>query len=296
MDRLPAVRRRPAALTPALVLYYLAATLNATLLIYQASVHELAAQELYAEQSVGQRTDTLLRRLAETVSFRLYRGASDEAERVDALVAVQDRAERAVVLASAAYVALTVALLVLLIALRGRLPPATLPRQLVLMSVGFLAVGLLAPMLRIVVSRDVALLGPVVLAYQNKGIVSTIATLASLGDLFPALLLGLFGVALPLAKVALTLLALARPWGRRLLASAWFEVLSRLSFVDVVAVAILVVFLTFQSDVTSSATLGIGLYYFAAYGVLALAATIVLALSERNGELHGGGSVVRPRS
>lgn len=229
------------------------------------------------------------------MSFRLYRGASDEAERVDALVAVQEGAERAIRLVSAAYLAVALALLALLIALRRRLPPATLPRQLVLMSVGFLAVGLLAPMLRIVVSRDVALLGPVVLTYQNKGIVSTIATLAALGNLLPALLLGLFGVVLPLAKVALTLLALARPWGRRLLASAWFEVLSRLSFVDVVAVAILVVLLTFQSDVTSSATLGIGLPYFAAYGALSLAATIVLALGAHGGDPDRGGSPA-PRS
>jgi hypothetical protein len=278
----------------ALVAYYLAAALLCTVLVYQAFVRELAAQELYAEQSVGQRTDSLLRRVAETLSFRLYRGASDEEARLDGLITVQQRSERTILGASAAYLTLTLALLALLIARRQRLPPATLPRQLVLMSVGFLAVGLLAPMLRIVVSREVAVLGSVVLTYQNKGIVSTIAALATLGHLLPAALLALFGVALPLAKVALTLLALARPWGRRVLTSAWFEVLSRLSFVDVVAVAILVVFLTFQSDVTSDATLGIGLYYFAGYGVLALAATIVLALLERGGGLHDGGAVARP--
>ncbi|MDZ7753115.1 MAG: paraquat-inducible protein A [Gammaproteobacteria bacterium] len=137
----------------------------------------------------------------------------------------------------------------------------------------FLAVGLAAPMFTLSAFGDVPVLGRVVLSHEVKSVLSMIAGLADSGNLFVAALLALFSVVTPVVKMALSLmvLGLAHGGGRRL-ALATIHHVGRWSMTDVFVVAVLLAFLAANQARTTDAAVGIGLYFFAGYALLSLAA------------------------
>jgi uncharacterized membrane protein len=137
----------------------------------------------------------------------------------------------------------------------------------------FLLVGLLAPILTIVAHEEIALLGRVVLQYESKGIITTIHKLYLVGNYFLALLLLLFSVLLPVLKILLSMLALELGHSRMRRGSVLMvKMIGRWSMTDVFVVAVLLAFLTADTAQLTDATLGAGLYFFAGYGLLSIAA------------------------
>jgi|SRR6056297_423525 len=146
----------------------------------------------------------------------------------------------------------------------------------------FLAVGVAAPIFTLSAFGDVPVLGRVVLSHEVKSVLSMIAGLVDGGNLFVAVLLALFSVVTPVVKMVLSLMVLGLAHGRgRRLALATIHHVGRWSMTDVFVVAVLLAFLAANQARTTDAAVGIGLYFFAAYALLSLAAGHLLVHFER---------------
>lgn len=242
----------------------------AVLVVVSAADVERAHGLLSRALSPEARTDAAVEETLQTLSVGLYAGgARQRAE----LAALQERVtlltRRADLLALSLGAVLGAVLALRQAATRG--DPSALTRSLLGVSAVCLAVGLLAPMLSIVTQRDLPLLGQVVLRYDSKSITGTVQTLATGGQLGVAVLLGLFGMLVPLAKLALATLVCLRPHGA--LATATRRVLhgiGRWSMTDVFVVAVLLAVLAGGSGADSDAWAGQGLWFYAAYTLLSL--------------------------
>jgi paraquat-inducible protein A len=125
----------------------------------------------------------------------------------------------------------------------------------------------------VVAPAATALLGRVVLQYESKGIITTIHKLYLVKSYFLGTLLLIFSVLLPVLKILLSMIALELEHSRARRASViMIKIIGRWSMTDVFLVAVLLAFLTADTSQLTDATLGPGLYFFAGYGLLSIAA------------------------
>jgi hypothetical protein len=119
---------------------------------------------------------------------------------------------------------------------------------------------------------------------STRSLLETMSELISHDHVIVGLLIGLFGVIIPVIKIMLTLIALFlnSPADKDRLLNI-NSLLSKWSMSDVFVMAIIVAFMTINANkqsvgaVQMSATLGSGFYFFAAYCLLAIAAAQLLA-------------------
>lgn len=138
-----------------------------------------------------------------------------------------------------------------------------------------LGVGVFAPIMTLIVQKNIDYLGTVVLSFESKGVLSTIEKLFSQEEWVVALAVLLFSVLLPLGKIMslfLVSLWIDARWTHKLM--NFFKMLGKWSMVDVFIVAIFLVYLTGQKSDTSEAYTGIGLYFFLGYVLISILATI----------------------
>ena len=135
--------------------------------------------------------------------------------------------------------------------------------------------GLITPILMVVVHKNVEYLGDVVLSFESKGILGSIHKLYEGGNLPVAGIILLFSVLLPALKT-LSLLFVSlyetRPFAARMV--RFFKHLGKWSMLDVFVVALLLVFLTSRGTDVSRAEAEIGIYFFLAYVILSMAASL----------------------
>lgn len=143
-----------------------------------------------------------------------------------------------------------------------------------------LFIGVTAPVLTIVASQEIPLLGRVVASHETKSFIGTVQTLVARETFAVAFLLAFFSLVVPSIKLLLTSLALAahvrghlQDLRRRLFHG--LHHLGRWSMTDVFVVAILVAFFGTNKAETTDAHIGPGLYFFAAHTVLAVLASIL---------------------
>jgi hypothetical protein len=239
-------------------LYYAVALALAILIIANANDASRAYESVSAHETISAKTDRALRDILETLSLGIY-GGGTEATGTGWLLLGFSVAFLAVVIATEE---------------RGRRNESpTIIRHLFGVSSIFLLVGLLAPILTVVAHEDIALLGRVVLQYESKGIVTTIHKLFLVANYFLASLLLLFSVVLPVLKILLSIVALELGHSPTRRASVLLiKIIGRWSMTDVFVVAVLLAFLTADTAQLTDATLGPGLYFFAGYGLLSIAA------------------------
>ena len=143
-----------------------------------------------------------------------------------------------------------------------------------------LVVGLTAPILSIESSTSLPLLGETVLQFESKGVLSTLASLMSSGNLWIAVLLFLFSVVVPLLKTLITGLTFFFPDHRLVVRGLNLSKdIGRWSMADVFVVAILVAFFSTAGNGITRAEVQAGLYFFAGYVVLALVASQLISRS-----------------
>jgi len=147
-----------------------------------------------------------------------------------------------------------------------------------LLSLGALVAlinGLITPILMIVVHKNVEYLGDVVLSFESRGILGSVAKLFEGGNTPVAMVILLFSVLLPAAKT-LSLLFVSlfeyRPFAATMV--RFFKVLGKWSMLDVFVVALLVVYLGTGESGVSRSEIEIGVYFFAAYVFLSMAASL----------------------
>ncbi len=256
--------------------YYAVALALAIVIVASANDASRSYESVSAHQSVSAKTDRVLRDALETLSLGLYGGGTEMAGQLaDAIEMAQLHEARATGTAWL-LLGLSIAFLTAVIVTveRGRRTRSVvIIRHLFGVSSIFLLVGLLAPILTIVAHEEIVLLGRVVLQYESKGIITTIHKLYLVKSFFLASLLLLFSVLLPALKVLLSLAALELGHsGTRRTSELLVKAIGRWSMTDVFVVAVLLTFLTADTAQLTDASLGPGLYYFAGYGLLSIAA------------------------
>lgn len=257
-------------------LYYAVALALAIVIIANANDASRAYESVSAHETISAKTDRALRETLESLSLGIYGGGTELADELSDAVDVAQYHEARATGTGWLLLGFSVAFLAVVVATeeRGRRNESpTIIRHLFGVSSIFLLVGLLAPILTVVAHEEIALLGRVVLQYESKGIVTTIHKLFLVTNYFLAVLLLLFSVLLPVLKILLSLVALELGHSRTRRASVLLiKIIGRWSMTDVFVVAVLLAFLTADTAQLTDATLGPGLYFFAGYGLLSIAA------------------------
>lgn len=262
-------------------LYYALAAAAAVLLLSSASLVTEGERAMSRMETPEEKTDTLVKNWMERLSFGFYTGASDKALERKRLEREAGYHRGRVSAAGAGMAGISVAFLLWFwIPVRRGRPGARRALALHLHGVAAvcLAIGLTAPMLTVVAQREVALLGNVVLQFETKSILGTVRDLYVGGSRFVATLLALFSIAVPVAKLLLSLLSLVAPGDRLRSACLGFvRAMGKWSMTDVFVVAVLLAFLASAGNALTDARLGPGLYFFAAYGLLSIVGGMLLA-------------------
>jgi len=270
---MPISRTRALVMAPA---YYVVSMVLAVVIIASANDASRAYESVSTHETVSAKTDRAMRDALEALSLGLYGGGTEMAERLADAVDVAEFQEARAAGTGWLLLGLSAAFLAMVIVTvepGRRTRSVVVIRHLFGVSAIFLLIGLLAPILTIVAHEEIALLGRVVLQYESKGIITTIHKLFLVDNYFLAILLLLFSVLLPVLKIVLSLVALGLGTSRTRSTSVLFvKAIGRWSMTDVFVVAVLLAFLTADTAQLTDATLGPGLYFFAGYGLLSIAA------------------------
>jgi uncharacterized membrane protein len=265
--------------------YYAVALVLAVFIIANANDASRAYESVSAHETVSAKTDRALRKALEALSLGFYDGGSALAEELADAVDVAKFHEARATGMGWLLVGLSVAFLVAVITTEERGRRSANPviiRHLFGVSAVFLLVGLLAPILTVVAHEEIALLGRIVLQFESKGIITTIHKLYLVKSYFLASLLLIFSVLLPVLKILFSMVALQLGRSRvRRASELMIKVIGRWSMTDVFVVAVMLAFLTADTAQLTDATLGPGLYFFAGYGLLSIAAGQMMIGFER---------------
>jgi len=139
-----------------------------------------------------------------------------------------------------------------------------------------LGIGL--PILSVSLGSEVEFLGQVVLREETKSLMTMLSSLATEGDWFLVGMIGLFGIAMPLAKTVCQLLPSDATQAHQLASR-----LSRWSLVDILVVGVFVAFLGGRSDGETQMEIGLGFWFFTGAALISLA---IGRLSERYQRPH----------
>lgn len=260
--------------------YYILSVATAVFLLMSAVLVSDGEAALSRLETPEEKTDTMIKGWMETLSLGLYSGASDKAYERRQLAQVAGYHRERVIVASASLAGLSVAFIAILIGLQRRGQRTF--RSVILHLHGVagvcLLVGLAAPMLTIIAQREMAVLGNVVLQFETKSILGTVRDLFAHDSFFVAILLTLFSIVVPVMKLVVSMFALGTRSGRAHDACINFlRAIGKWSMTDVFVVAILLAFLANKSNELTDARLGPGLYFFAAYGLLSMVGSMLLA-------------------
>lgn len=150
-------------------------------------------------------------------------------------------------------------------------------RHLCYASLVLFGVGVGATALSLIAFKDMPVVGQVVFKFESKGIAQTILKLFTSGNAVLGGLIFLFSIAVPLAKVGLTLFATYTHGAKHDKAMKVIKTVGKWSMADVFVIAVLLAFFAIGGDEFTDAWVGPGVYFFAAYCVLSMWAGVWLA-------------------
>jgi hypothetical protein len=149
--------------------------------------------------------------------------------------------------------------------------------------------GLIAPLMLMIVHKEVEYLGDVVLSFESRSILGSVSKLYGDGNLVVAGVILLFSILVPATK---TLALLFVSWYEYSPFAAgvvrFFRHLGKWSMIDVFIVALLLVYLTSNSQEISRAEAEAGLYFFLTYVLLSMIASLAAdrMLRRQDGGTH----------
>jgi len=134
-----------------------------------------------------------------------------------------------------------------------------------------LVFGLITPVLMVTIHKEVEYIGDIVLSFESKSVMGSIVKLWENGDIIVALVILLFSVLVPVAKV-LSLLFISVFMESKFAHSIvkFFKLIGKWSMVDVFVVAVFLVYLTANKGDVSRAEVEVGLYFFLAYVIVSM--------------------------
>lgn len=242
----------------------------------QADAYDQETRQLVKRLDPDKRLEMAGEELLETFSLGLYKGHSRELRKI------QNHRERAHAFQQSAWLltAIFFGLVFPTLASAYLIRRDLLDTAYAMMGVGLicLTLGLVIPILSIIVSKDLPVLGETVLQYQSKGVLSTITGLKESGNLWLAGLLFGFSVLIPVTKTLLVgVTVFARTHHLSLKGLHLSHNIGKWSMADVFVVALLVVFFAGGGDGLTDAEVQVGLCFFAGYVVLSLLGTQIIS-------------------
>jgi hypothetical protein len=203
--------------------------------------------------------------------FTLGLVQNDTKDRLLALEAKRHTAKLSADRSAIYFTVAAAALLVLffLLSLRGFTIAVSLGALIALIN------GLVTPIMLMIVHKEVEYLGDVILSFESKGILGSISKLYGDDNLTVAIVILLFSVIVPLLKtLAMLFVSIYEysPFAARVV--QFFKHLGKWSMLDVFVVALLLVYLTSNSQDISRAEAEIGLYFFLTYVLLSMIASL----------------------
>lgn len=248
----------------------------------QALAYEQTTLSIIQHLDTGTRLEQAVDQVLAWLSLGVYHGGEDRIARLNDLKQLQQAYRASVHILTGAFFALIPPWLFAL--WRVRRERQDLGYGLLVAAFMALLVGLTAPILSVEASKSLPLLGETVFQFESKGVLTTIGALWESGNLWLAVLLFVFSVAIPVFKTLIVALTFFAPGhqlsihGLRL-----SKGMGKWSMADVFVVAILVAFFSTADNGLTQAEVQAGLYFFAGYVVLSLVAT----------QLIGGGRGAR---
>lgn len=159
-----------------------------------------------------------------------------------------------------------------------------------LVAIMSLGIAIFTPILLLIVKTpDMIIVGTLSLQHEVKTIVGVIGKLINIGNYILAFVLILVSLVIPFIKSLIILIHnFLRFMGRDSELHYIIKTIGKWSMVDVLVVAILVVFFTTNEDVTSEMIIESGLYFFLIYVLISMISTYeMLTIEESSGnEYH----------
>ena len=231
----------------------------------QAILYEETTTELVSYQDAGQQASLQLEKFAKSLFGDLY---DDELKMK--LDKVHEKQETAMLKAQEyTFYFMCLLVVVLLSFFLVSLRTFTLFGSLSAMVT--LILGLITPILMVTIHKEVEYLGDIVLSFESKGVIGSIAKLFESGDVVVAIVILLFSVVTPVLKV-LSLLVVSLFMESRFAHGIvkFFKMIGKWSMVDVFVVAVFLVYLTANKGDVSRAEVEMGLYFFLAYVIVSM--------------------------
>ena len=131
--------------------------------------------------------------------------------------------------------------------------------------------GLITPIMMVTIHKDIEYLGDVVLSFESKGVIGSIAKLLENSDVVVAMVILLFSVLIPTVKI-LSLFFVSIFMESKFAHGIviFFKMIGKWSMVDVFVVATFLVYLTVDKGDVSRAEVEVGLYFFLAYVIVSM--------------------------
>ena len=140
-----------------------------------------------------------------------------------------------------------------------------------LAAMSSLVFGLISPILMVTIHKEVEYIGDIILSFESKGIMGSIAKLWESGDYVVAGVIVLFSVIMPVLKiVSLFFISIFMESNFAHGIVKFFKLIGKWSMVDVFVVAVFLVYLTANKGDVSRAEVEVGLYFFLAYVIVSM--------------------------
>lgn len=264
-----------------LAVYGVSLLLAATFIQHLDEVRLIEQAEAQYDSAEG-RADATLKKALEKLSLGWYEGAQRQREARSALEAkrthhlhLANRAAAQLGMLSGAFVLLQIIWAVL--ARQRSAYPGRLIFHLLAIAGISLAFTLVVPLYSLTVETEVRWLGKVVIQHQTHDLLGIAGNLIASGHSSVAGALVAFCIVLPSLKLGAGLLALMAVGGATTRLSRWLLLLGRLSLLDVVLIAGLVVYLAAGDSDYANAQIGPAAYFYAAYAGASVLSGILLA-------------------
>jgi len=256
--------------------YYPTAVILACSLVFHSAEHSRGVDDAARLSTISGKATALGQSVVEAVTFGYYDSGLPDAQ--DYQAAAERAADHLSCVTWLTWSLLGstmafVALLVLEARLRHRSSCIADVQHVVWIALICFCIGICSNALSFRATTQLPVLGEVVLRHQSKGILATTLKLLESGDWVLGLILLVFSVLLPVAKVAAILFACNAEGPRRHVAIRFVKAIGKWSMLDVFVVAVLVSVLTMGRDSGTEASVGPGVVFFAAYCLLSMLAT-----------------------
>ena len=273
------------------VFYLLLVILAAGIVKYSVESAQLSDEAAH-RLDLASSTELVWKSVLEKLSFNLYQGAQDERLDLSAFYVEAERKQMRAEHIAWVFLLIVAGYLGGKYALLRRMRAAKMSSAIATdcIVVAFIAfmVGIVAPVMALRAYTELPVLGTVILKYESKSVVTALSTLFDSGNWFIGCLIALFSVLLPVAKTAVSLMSLQsrKPrWSLR--ATRVIKAIGKWSMADVFVIAIFLAYFALDDDRFSDATIGLGLYFFAAYCLLAQFTTLYLLTDGGDGKGAG---------